>query len=52
MNEIASPAPLVEAEFHVEPHPDPVIQGFIALVTALRAEIARLKEELSGAETR
>jgi hypothetical protein len=52
MNEATSPAPTVEAEFHVEPHPDPVIQGFIVLVQALRAEIARLKKELHGPDTR
>jgi len=51
-NQASMPAPVVEAVFHVEPHPDPVIQGFIELVGKLRAEIARLKEELHGADTR
>jgi hypothetical protein len=58
MNQTNAPMPTVEAEFHVEPHPDPVIQGFIELVSAvrrengkLRAEIQKLKEELYGADT-
>ena len=59
MSHTTAPMPTVEAEFHVEPHPDPVIQGFIELVealrrhnAALRAENQKLKEELHGADTR
>ena len=50
--DIVSPAPTVEAEFHVEPHPDPLVQSLITEIERLRAQVERLKEELSGAETR
>jgi len=59
MSHTNAPMPTVEAEFHVEPHPDPIIQGFIEVVEAhrrenarLRAENQKLKEELYGADTR
>lgn len=48
MNEAHAPSPAVEATFHVEPHPDPVVRGFIELVAELRAEIAQLKKEPNG----
>lgn len=52
MNEAAAPAPNVEAEFHVEPHPDPVVRALILEVERLRKENANLKEALYGPDTR
>ncbi len=56
---VTAPAATAALEFHVEPHPDPVIQGFIEVCEALRRENAKLraenqklKEELHGADTR
>lgn len=49
MNDVASPLPTVEATFHVEPHPDPVVQALIEEVEHLRKA---LKEALDGADTR
>ena len=56
---VTAPAAMAALEFHVEPHPDPVIQGFIEVCDALRREIAKLraenqklKEELHGTDTR
>jgi hypothetical protein len=51
-NEAYSPMPRAEAEFHVEPHPDPIVQALVLEIERLRADIVRLKEELQGAETR
>ncbi len=36
MNQAAAPSPTVEAKFHVEPHPDPVVRALIAEVERLR----------------
>ena len=56
MNDIISitaPGPTVQAEFHVERHPDPIVQSFIELTLQLRKEndalktqVARLKLEI------
>lgn len=46
MNEATVPSPTVEAVFHVEPHPDPVVRALIAEVEALRARKAELEAEL------
>lgn len=45
-HEVRIPAPVLQAEFHVEPHPDPVVRALIAEVERLRAELAsyRMKE--------
>ena len=43
MNEAAAPAPTVQAEFHVERHPDPIVQSFIELTLQLRKENEELK---------
>lgn len=45
MNEATAPQPTVEAEFHVEPHPDPVVRMLIAELERLRAECAYLRTE-------
>lgn len=45
MNISIAPAPTVEATFHVEPHPDPVVRALIAEVERLRAEAAYLRSE-------
>ena len=52
MNGITAPSPTVEATFHVERHPDPIVQALIDQVLELRKENERLKEELHGADTR
>ncbi len=52
MNDITQTAPTVQAEFHVEPHPDPIVQALIEQVLALRKENERLKEALYGPDTR
>lgn len=52
MNEATVPAPVVEATFHVEPHPDPVVRALIAEVERLRDENKKLKEALYGADSR
>jgi len=41
-----APTPIVEAEFHVEPHPDPLVRALIAQIEELRLEVEHLKEEL------
>lgn len=46
MSQPTAPAPTVLLEFHVEPHPDPVVQALIEEVTKLRAEKAALEERL------
>ena len=38
MNQATSPMPTVQAEFHVERHPDPIVQALIDLVLELRKE--------------
>ena len=43
---ITQTAPTVEATFHVERHPDPIVQSLIDLVLSLRKENEQLKEEL------
>ena len=48
MNEAVPPAPVVAAEFHVEPHPDPLVRLLIAEIERLRFENALLKEKLHG----
>jgi hypothetical protein len=50
MNDIISttaPAPTVKAEFHVERHPDPIVQSFIELTLQLRKENDALKSQVS-----
>ncbi len=51
-NIIPSPAPTVQAEFHVEPHPDPIVRELISEVERLRQENADLKEQLHGSQSR
>lgn len=51
-NEATAPTPTVEAVFHVEPHPDPVVRALIAEVERLREENRKLKEALYGPDTR
>ena len=51
-NEATAPSPTVEAVFHVEPHPDPVVRALIAEVERLRDENRKLKEALYGPDTR
>jgi hypothetical protein len=51
-NLVPAPAPTIEAEFHAEPHPDPVIRALIAEVEKLRLENADLKEQLHGPHSR
>jgi hypothetical protein len=46
MNEATSPSPTVEAVFHVEPHPDPVVRALIEEIERLRAENETLKAQL------
>lgn len=43
MNQATAPMPTVKAEFHVEPHPDPVVRALIAEVERLRAENTELR---------
>lgn len=48
MSQATAPQPTVQAEFHVEPHPDPVVRALIAEVELLRkenAEVAWLRAE-------
>lgn len=50
MNDIISttaPAPTVQAEFHVERHPDPIVQALIDEVLKLRKENDGLKSQLN-----
>ena len=46
MNQATAPQPTVKAEFHVEPHPDPVVRALIAEVEKLRKENLELKAEV------
>lgn len=48
MNQAIAPGPTVEATFHVERHPDPVVQALIDEVLKLRKENDALKEKLNG----
>lgn len=41
-----APAPTVEAKFHVERHPDPIVQSFIELTLRLRKENDELKAQI------
>lgn len=43
MNQAAAPSPTVEATFHVEPHPDPIVQALINELLKLRKENDGLK---------
>lgn len=45
MNEAQAPSPTVEAKFHVEPHPDPVVRALIAEVERLRSELNQEREK-------
>jgi hypothetical protein len=50
MNDIISitaPGPTVKAEFHVERHPDPIVQALIDEVIKLRKENDRLCEQIA-----
>lgn len=48
-NNIVPPMPTVKAEFHVERHPDPIVQAFIDLTLQLRKENDELKTRLNAA---
>ena len=50
-NIVPSPAPTIEAEFHVLPHPDPIVRALIAEIQSLREENARLTAELQERNT-
>jgi hypothetical protein len=52
MNEAIAPVPTVEAVFHVEPHPDPVVRALIAEIERLRQENEKLKMALYGREVK
>ncbi len=43
---VTAPTPKVELEFHVEPHPDPVVQALIEKVERLQAENRELRAKL------
>lgn len=47
MNQAAAPSPTVEAKFHVEPHPDPVVRALIVEVERLREENRSLQAQLN-----
>ena len=53
MNDIISitaPGPTLTAEFHVERHPDPIVQSFIELTLQLRKENEELRAKLQRLE--
>ncbi len=43
MSQASAPAPTVQAELHVERHPDPIVQPLIDEVLKLRKENDELK---------
>jgi hypothetical protein len=43
---VTAPTPQVEIEFHVEPHPDPVVQSLIEKVERLLAENREMRAKL------
>lgn len=47
MNQANAPLPTVKAEFHVEPHPDPVVRALIAEVEALREQNRSLQAQVN-----
>lgn len=47
MNQANAPQPTVKAEFHVEPHPDPVVRALIAEVEKLRQDNNELRVKLA-----
>lgn len=47
---ITAPGPTVQAEFHVERHPDPIVQSFIELTLQLRKENEELRAKLQRLE--
>ena len=49
-NEASAPLPTVQAEFHVERHPDPIVQSFIDLTLQLRKENDELKAKVRELE--
>jgi hypothetical protein len=46
MSNPTAPTPKVEIEFHVEPHPDPVVQALIEKVERLLAENREMRAKL------
>lgn len=51
-NEASPPAPVVKAEFHVEPHPDPVVRALILEVERLREENSLLRAQLEATRSK
>jgi hypothetical protein len=43
---VTAPAPTVQLEFTVEPHPDPVVQSLIEKVERLQAENREMRAQL------
>ncbi len=43
---VTAPTPTVQIEFHVEPHPDPVVQSLIEKVERLQAENREMRAKL------
>jgi hypothetical protein len=51
MNNAAAPSPTVEATFHVEPHPDPIVQALINELLKSRKEVEELLVRIGSLAT-